>query len=167
MKKLFVLGIVAALVFGLAAMAGAYTLSLTVSGGPIVGAISSSQVDFGDYQNGILNDETYIPPTAASYVEVTTPSIYSGAQTIGTFGTLAQTKQDFQVWTVGTVATPIDLYAELADDGTGNESGGSWGGSATPLSDYWTVPERDRRQHSRGHVPVLGRCQHYRQRQGS
>ncbi len=110
-----------------------------MSGGPIASAISSAQVNFGDYQNGISNDETYIAPTASSYVEVTTPSIYNSAQTIGTFGAVATTAQDFYVWTVGTVATPIDLYAMLVDDGTGTEPGGSWGGTATPLSGSWTV----------------------------
>jgi len=141
MKKLFVLGIVAAMVFGFAAMAGAYAVSIAVTAGPIATSANYAQVDFGDYQNGVSNDEFYYAPTSSSYLEATTTSLYNATQVSGTFGAAAQTAQDFNVWTVGTVTTPIYLYATLVDDGTNvtDGAGGSWGGSATPLTDNWQV----------------------------
>ena len=94
--------------------AGAYAVSVVVSAGPVAGG-DWSEVDFGDYVDGMSNDEPYNWPNGiSSYVVATTPSLYNtGEQVSGTFGAPSTAAQDFYVWTVGTPATPIDLYVFL------------------------------------------------------
>jgi hypothetical protein len=134
MKKLFVLGLVGLMVMGLAAMAGAYAISIGVVGN---GALGSGQVDFGDYQAAADgNAPASFPPSggflgAAAYIGVT-PYIadYDPAH-------LSTTAWDFYVWNGNGswAGTSAKLYAFVQDNlGSGNNG---WGGTATTLTNWY------------------------------
>jgi len=115
MKKLFVLGIVLAMVMGLAAMAGAYEVGVTVSVGSAV-----SSVLMGDYIDPADGNVGFQAPLGASLglgvAEIGGGStIYSDAYDLNH---AASTPWDIYVWGSGglaTTSTSIGIF--LTDDG--------------------------------------------------
>jgi len=115
MKKLFVLGIVLAMVMGLAAMAGAYEMFVGVKGADGTGQL----IDVGDYQ-GAGFDAGWNPGNGA---QVTAAVQQTGGSTDLTAAFdpnhVSSTAWDIYVWGVGADAgATASIYVIFSDDGT-------------------------------------------------